>query len=200
MLRINLTPNQRTAAQAARRDSTLTLLERDRVEMILLSAAGWRPPAIAEHLDYHAATVRHALKAYRAQGLAGLWHQRPARPRIRPGARRSRQPSTGYSTTHGPGLPRNWPRRFARAGSRSARGRRAAIFKPWAPSGAGRCARCATSRTPPKSNGPRASWPCWEKDGRGAAPARLPRRVRLQSQSPGDHELGSRRRAQVRAV
>jgi putative transposase len=48
--------------------------------MILLSAEGWRPPAIAQHLDYHAATVRHALKAYRAEGLAGLWHQRPGPP------------------------------------------------------------------------------------------------------------------------
>jgi|SRR5581483_12011336 len=48
--------------------------------MVLLSAEGWRPPAIAHHLDYHAATVRHALKAYRAQGLAGLWHRRTGPP------------------------------------------------------------------------------------------------------------------------
>src|SRR5581483_7929288 len=80
MLRVTLTPDQRAAAQAARRDPTLTPLERDRVEMILLSAAGWRPPAIGQQLDYHAATVRHALKAYQAQGLAGLWHRRPGPP------------------------------------------------------------------------------------------------------------------------
>jgi putative transposase len=48
--------------------------------MILLSPEGWSPPAIAHHLDYHAATVRHALKAYLARGLAGLWHQRPGPP------------------------------------------------------------------------------------------------------------------------
>ena len=48
--------------------------------MILLSAGGWRPPAIAQHLAYHAATVRHALKAYQAHGLAGLWRQRPGPP------------------------------------------------------------------------------------------------------------------------
>jgi len=48
--------------------------------MVLLSAEGWRPPAMAHHLDYHPATVRHALKAYLAQGLAGLWHQRPGPP------------------------------------------------------------------------------------------------------------------------
>jgi putative transposase len=80
MLRITLTPDQWAAAQAARRDPTLAPLERDRVAMILLSAEGWRPPAIAQHLDYHAATVRHALKAYLARGLAGLWHQRPGPP------------------------------------------------------------------------------------------------------------------------
>jgi transposase len=77
MLRVTLPPDQWAAAQAARRDPTLTPLERDRVAMVLLSAEGWRPPAIAHHLGYHAATVRHALKAYLAQGLAGLWHQRP---------------------------------------------------------------------------------------------------------------------------
>src|SRR5688500_4007723 len=80
MLRSTFTPDQWAAAQAARRDPTLTPLGRDRVEMILLSPAGWRPSAIAQHLDYHAATVRHALKAYLAQGLSGPWHQRPCPP------------------------------------------------------------------------------------------------------------------------
>jgi transposase len=80
MYRVTLTSDQWAAAQAARRDPTLTPLERDRIEMILLSARGWRPPAIAQQLAYHAATVRHALKAYLAQGLAGLRHQRPGPP------------------------------------------------------------------------------------------------------------------------
>lgn len=80
MLRITLTPDQRAAAQAARRDPTLTPLERDRVEMVLLSAGGWRPPAIAQHLGSHATTVRTALKGYTAHGLTGLWHQRPGPP------------------------------------------------------------------------------------------------------------------------
>jgi hypothetical protein len=61
-LRVTLAPDQRAAAQAARRNPTLAPLDRDRVAMILLSAKGWRPPAIPEHLDYHAATVRHALE------------------------------------------------------------------------------------------------------------------------------------------
>ncbi len=80
MLRITLTSDQRAAVQAARRQPTLTPLERDRVEMVLLSAGGWSPPGIAQHLGYHAATVRHALKAYGALGLPGLWHQRPGPP------------------------------------------------------------------------------------------------------------------------
>jgi transposase len=80
MLRITLTPDQRVAAQGARRDPTLTPLERDRVEMVLLSTEGWSPPAIAHHLDYHAATVRRALKAFGARGLVGLWQQRPGPP------------------------------------------------------------------------------------------------------------------------
>jgi putative transposase len=80
MLRITLSPDQWAAAQAARRDPTLTPLERDRVATVLLSAEGWSPPAIAHHLDYHATTVRNALKAYLAQALAGLWHQRPGPP------------------------------------------------------------------------------------------------------------------------
>jgi putative transposase len=80
MLRISLTPDQRTAVQAARRDPTLRPLERDRVEMLLLSATGWSPPAIAHHLGYHAATVRGVLKAWPTTGLAGLRRQRPGPP------------------------------------------------------------------------------------------------------------------------
>ena len=80
MLRILLSPDQRAAAQAARRDPPLTPLERDRVAMVLLAAAGWSPPAIAQHLDYHATTVRTALKRFAAQGLPGLWHQRSGPP------------------------------------------------------------------------------------------------------------------------
>ncbi len=44
MLRLRLTPDERTAVQALRRDRTLTPAERDRVEMVLLSADGWSSP------------------------------------------------------------------------------------------------------------------------------------------------------------
>jgi transposase len=77
MIRLTLTNEQRAAVQAARRDPTLTPSERDRVEMVLLSAAGWSPPAIAQHLGYCAATVRTVLKGFPATGVAGLARQRP---------------------------------------------------------------------------------------------------------------------------
>src|SRR5215213_8552983 len=77
MIRLELTDAQRAALQAARRDATFTPAERDRVEMVLLSATGWGPPAIAQHLGYCAATVRTVLKQFPTTGIAGLHRQRP---------------------------------------------------------------------------------------------------------------------------
>src|SRR5918997_795903 len=76
MIRLNLTDDERAALQAARRDPTVTPAERDRVAMVLLSATGWSPPAIAQHLGYCAATVRTVLRAF-PTGVAGLHRQRP---------------------------------------------------------------------------------------------------------------------------
>jgi putative transposase len=77
MIRIELTSEQRAALQAARRDPTFTPAERDRVEMVLLAATGWNPPAIARHLGYSAATVRTVLKGFPGTGVAGWRRQRP---------------------------------------------------------------------------------------------------------------------------
>jgi transposase len=77
MLRIILTAEQRAAVQAARRDPRLPPAERDRVEMVALSAAGWSPPTIAQHLGYCAATVRTVLRRFPATGVTGLARQRP---------------------------------------------------------------------------------------------------------------------------
>ena len=77
MIRLELTDDERAALQAARRDPTFTPAERDRVEMVLLSAAGWSPPALAQHLGYCAATVRTVLRAFPTTGVAGLHRQRP---------------------------------------------------------------------------------------------------------------------------
>ena len=81
MIRLKLTEEERAAVQALRRDRDLAPAERDRVEMVLLSDAGWSPPRIAQHLGYCAATVRTALKGFGASGTAGLRRGRPGPPK-----------------------------------------------------------------------------------------------------------------------
>src|ERR671932_2095760 len=77
MLRLHLTPDQRAELQQLRRERTLKPAERDRVEMVLLSAAGWTVPQIAGHLAYCAQTVRRVFAQFNETGPAGLRHQRP---------------------------------------------------------------------------------------------------------------------------
>src|SRR5829696_414869 len=92
MIRVPLSDSERRAVQALRRCPTLRPAERDRVEMVLLSAAGWSPPAIAQHLGYCAVTVRRVLKSYRTIGTAALHRARPGPPPNE--ARRSQVTST----------------------------------------------------------------------------------------------------------
>jgi transposase len=80
MIRLTLTPDEMAVVQAPRRDRTLSPTERDRVEMVLLSGAGWSPPRIAAHLHCHAKTVRLVLLRFREQGPAGLRRRRPGPP------------------------------------------------------------------------------------------------------------------------
>jgi transposase len=80
MLRVTLTPEQAEAVRALRRDGSLAPAERDRVEMVLLSAEGWSPPRIAAHLGYCAATVRTVLRGFPETGVAGLRRRRPGPP------------------------------------------------------------------------------------------------------------------------
>jgi transposase len=75
-----LTPEQRDAVQVLRRDPRLHPAERDRVEMVLLSAEGWSPPRIAGHLSCHPATVRQVLKRFATDGVSGLRRRRPGPP------------------------------------------------------------------------------------------------------------------------
>ncbi len=77
MIRVTLTADTRDAVQALRRDPTLSPAERDRVEMIMLSAEGWSPPSIASHLGCHAKTVRLVLKGFAALGLESVRRRRP---------------------------------------------------------------------------------------------------------------------------
>ena len=81
MIRLRLTEDERAAVQALRRDRDLAPAERDRVEMVLLSDAGWAAPRIAAHLGYCAATVRSTLKRFAAAGPAGLRRARPGPPK-----------------------------------------------------------------------------------------------------------------------
>jgi transposase len=81
MIRVTLTDPERTAVQALRRDPTLRPAERDRVEMGLLSAAGWPVSAIAQHLGCCAATVRTVLKQFTPTDLTTLRRKRPGPPK-----------------------------------------------------------------------------------------------------------------------
>jgi transposase len=76
MLRVHLTPSDHAAVQTLRRDPRLSPHERDWVEMVLLSAAGWSPPRIATHLRCHPETVRRLLKRVQQAGLAALRRRR----------------------------------------------------------------------------------------------------------------------------
>jgi len=76
MLRTSLTDSQRTELQSLRR-TDLPAVARDRLEMVLMSAAGWSPPKIAEHLGRHPHTVRAALKGFAARGTAAFYPDAP---------------------------------------------------------------------------------------------------------------------------
>jgi hypothetical protein len=64
MLQITLTSEQREDVQSLRRDPSLRPAERDRVEMLMLSEAGWPAARIAQHLGYSTATVRRFFHAF----------------------------------------------------------------------------------------------------------------------------------------
>src|SRR5436853_1077807 len=80
MLRITLPAEQREAIQTLRRTPSLQPAERDRLEMLLLSEAGWAAPRIATHLGYSTATVRRFFHAFQSRGLAAVRRQRPGPP------------------------------------------------------------------------------------------------------------------------
>ena len=77
MLRITLTSEQAAALPGWRRDPTLSPAERDRVEMVALSAAGWPVPRVAAHLGYCAETVRRLFRRFATEGWAAIRHEAP---------------------------------------------------------------------------------------------------------------------------
>src|SRR5262245_47971244 len=76
MIRIQLDDTARNELHRLRQ-TDLSATARDRLEMVLLSDAGWSPPRIARHLNCHPHTARAALKGYRDHGLAAFQPQRP---------------------------------------------------------------------------------------------------------------------------
>jgi len=84
MIRIQLDDAARSELQALRR-TPLAPVVRDRLEMVLLSEAGWSPPRIAAHLGRYPQTVRNLLHDFRRRGPAAL---SPAPPGPAPDAAR----------------------------------------------------------------------------------------------------------------
>lgn len=76
MIHIQLDDATRAELQSLRQ-AALSPRSRDRLEMLLLSAAGWSPPRIAAHLGCDAQTVRKTLHGFRRRGQAALF---PAPP------------------------------------------------------------------------------------------------------------------------
>lgn len=77
MLRITLTAEERQALEELRHDASISPAERDRVEMLLLSASGWSVPEIASHFHSCRATVRRLIHRFSPQDLATLRRQSP---------------------------------------------------------------------------------------------------------------------------
>ncbi len=72
MIHIRLDEPLRRDLQALRRQ-TLPPQVRDRLEMVLLGAAGWSAPRIAAHLGYCGHTVRAILRDFRQRGRDALY-------------------------------------------------------------------------------------------------------------------------------
>ncbi len=110
MRRITLSPTDREAVQALRRDRRLTPHEGDWVEMVLLSAGGWSPPRIASHLRCHPETVRRLLKRFQQTGPTVLRQRRTGPP---PDAARRQQVVTALNDLLGE--DRTWTARHLAA-------------------------------------------------------------------------------------
>ena len=78
MIRLVLSPAEHARVEQARRTQPQLA---ERCHYVLLNAQGWSVPHIAQRLDRNEPTIRTWLKAYRAEGLAGLRNTpQPGRP------------------------------------------------------------------------------------------------------------------------
>jgi transposase len=82
MIHLTLTEEQRRELDRRLRQQGATPVPPLRLEMVRLAAEGWRIPKLARHLGCHEQTVRKFVKAFIAEGFAGL------KDRPRPGAPR----------------------------------------------------------------------------------------------------------------
>src|SRR5829696_3603663 len=76
MIHVRLDDPTRAALHQVRR-TDLPAAVRTRLEIVLLSDAGWSPPRIAAHLGVHPHTARAALRGFAARGAAALYPDRP---------------------------------------------------------------------------------------------------------------------------
>jgi putative transposase len=76
MLRTRLDDTARAKLYDLRR-TDLPAVTRTRMEIVLLSDAGWSPPRIARHLGVHPHTARAVLKGYAGRQTAALYPDRP---------------------------------------------------------------------------------------------------------------------------
>jgi putative transposase len=76
MIRIRLDDTTRAELQRLRR-TNLPAAARTRLEIVLLSDAGWSPPRIAGHLGVHPHTARSALKGFAGRGADAFYPERP---------------------------------------------------------------------------------------------------------------------------
>ena len=83
MLCTRLVDATRTQLQALRHTG-LSPAARDRLEMVLLSDAGWSAPRIAAHLGCHPHTARKALRLFAQRGTDGFCRRRPGPPPDQP--------------------------------------------------------------------------------------------------------------------
>lgn len=81
-LRVHLSEEANEALRQLSLSDGPAAIVKQRAQALRLNAAGLNVPAIAQHLQLHEHTVRHALKRWQAKGLAGLWDApRSGRPR-----------------------------------------------------------------------------------------------------------------------
>jgi transposase len=82
MYRIRLTGEQRVELRRRAQTAGVAPRERERMDMVRLSDAGWSVPRIARHLGWHEQTVRKYVAAFLAGGFERLADRpRPGRPR-----------------------------------------------------------------------------------------------------------------------